>query len=153
MRIEEIFYKIGYRVLSNGNAVNKKGDKVGSYNRDYAHLTARNNGVWIRCKIHRLQSFQKYGKKMYEEGIMVRHLNGEKHDNSWENIAIGTLSQNMMDIPEDIRLAKALYATSFVRKYDKKDVKLFYEKCKSYKKTMKEFNISSKGTLHYILNK
>ena len=83
----------------------------------------------------------------------VRHVNADRGDFSWDNILIGTHSQNMMDIPEHIRLAKALHATSHVRKYDKGEVRKFYNGCKSYKKTMEQFDISSKGTLHFILNK
>ena len=72
-------------------------------------------------------------------------------DNSYENILIGTHSQNMMDISKELRLKKALKATSFVRKYNKEEVIKFHNKSKSYKETMEKFNILSKGTLNYIL--
>ena len=106
----------------------------------------------MHLSCHRLQAYQKYGDKIYEDGVEVRHNNGESLDNSWCNILIGSHSDNMMDIPKQIRIKKALHATSFIRKYDKKEVKDFYTINRSYKKTMDEFNISSKGTLYYILN-
>ena len=59
----------------------------------------------------------------------------------------------MMDISAEVRLAKALHATSFSRKHDKEPIRAYYAEHKSYRKTMEEFNISSKGTLHFILNK
>ena len=42
------------------------------------------------------------------------------------------------------------------RKFSEKEVLMirrFHKKCKSYKKTMEKFNISSKGTLHRTLNR
>jgi hypothetical protein len=36
-------------------------------------------------------------------------------------------------------------------KYDHTAILAFYNACKSYKKTADHFRISSKGTLHYIL--
>lgn len=105
----------------------------------------------IKC--HRLQAYQKYGDMLYGEGMMVRHLNGDSLDNSWGNIAIGTNSENQMDIPEQIRLFRARYASSFMQKHNHDDIISFYKENKSYKKTMEKFEISSKGTLHYILNK
>lgn len=58
----------------------------------------------------------------------------------------------MMDVPEQIRIKKALHATSFCRKYNKDEVRKFHSHSKPYIKTMNKFGISSKGTLHYILN-
>ena len=37
--------------------------------------------------------------------------------------------------------------------HDHKRIRKFFKKCGSYKKTMERFNISSDGTLSYILNK
>jgi hypothetical protein len=37
----------------------------------------------------------KYGDLLYEEGTVVRHLNGDPGSNAWDNIAIGTMSDNM----------------------------------------------------------
>lgn len=101
---------------------------------------------------HRLQAYQKYGEKMFEKGIVVRHKNSVKTDCSWDNILIGTVSENSMDRPEEERLLSAIRATKSSRKYDATEVKEFYNVCKSYKQTMEKFNISSKGTLHFILN-
>ena len=55
-------------------------------------------------------------------------------------------------MPKEDRLKYALNATKHVRKYDKQEVRDYYNSCKSYAKTMEKFNISSKGTLHFILN-
>ena len=153
MEIERILSKRGYVVTEDGTLLNPKGNKIGSKdNRGYIGSEIKVEGKGIPFFAHRLQAFQKYSNLLYEKGIVTRHLNGNKEDNSWDNIAIGTHSDNMMDIPEQIRIKKAKYAASFIKKYDYEEVINFYKSCKSYKKTMQEFNISSKGTLNYILN-
>jgi hypothetical protein len=151
-KLEQILVKRGYFVTEEGVLYNPKKESIGCYDRDYLISFIRVNGVKRKIKAHRLQAYQKYGDKLYETGIIVRHFDGNSKNNSWDNILIGTQSQNMMDIPKQIRVKSALIATSYVRKYDKNKVKEFYEKEKSYKKTMEYFNISSTGTLHFILN-
>lgn len=153
MEKEQIAQSRGYFVSELGVLLNKNGIQVGNISSN-GRITAklRHNKGFITFSAHRLQAYQKYEESMYSKGIEVRHFNGDPLDNSWNNILIGTHQQNMMDIPEQVRIKKALHATSFVRKYDKEVVKKFYNNCKSYAKTMKEFNISSKGTLHFIIN-
>jgi hypothetical protein len=124
------------------------GSSDGKYKRTSLQVDGKRTGL----KFHRLQAFQKYGHAIYKKGIVVRHRNDISSDNSYENILVGTQSQNLLDIPAAIRIANSLYAASFQRKYDVILVKKFYEENEhSYKKTMQEFGISSKGTLNYIL--
>jgi hypothetical protein len=155
MRIEELVYNRGYRVDKDGILTNPKGESIGrvepSGNLPYHLSSVKIDGRSKKFRTHRLQAFQKFGDKMYEEGICVRHLNGNSLDNSADNIEIGTHSDNMMDKSPEDRMKAALHATSFVRKYDKQEVRDFYSEHRSYKKTMDRFGISSKGTLNYIL--
>lgn len=154
MKTEQIASKRGYVVTEQGIFMNPAGKILKSINeKGYIYTNIRIEGKNVTIKAHRIQAFQKYGEKLYELGMMVRHFNGIPSDNSWKNILIGTHSQNMMDVPEQIRIKKALHATSFVRKYDKQKIKDFHINTNSsYKKTMLEFGITSKGTLHFILN-
>jgi len=155
MRIEYLVYNRGYRVDENGVLTNPKGKEIGRAERwkgmSYHLSSVKIMGRSKKFKTHRLQAYQKFGDKMYEEGICVRHLNGNSLDNSADNIEIGTHSDNMMDRSPECRMKAALHATSFVRKYDKQDVRDFHAEHRSYKKTMEKFDISSKGTLNYIL--
>ena len=151
-----IFYKKGFRITERGNVINPKGEELDPVinNRGYIPLSCRYNGDTIKSSAHRLQAFQKYGELLFYKGVETRHKNGIKTDNSFDNILIGTHSQNMMDIPESVRMDRAIHASSFIRKYNKKEVIDFHKKNgNSYKKTMKEFDIGSKGTLHYVLKK
>ena len=52
----------------------------------------------------------------------------------------------MLDIPKEQRIINAGH-----RKYPYEEIKTFHSKTKSYKMTMKKFQISSKGTLNNIL--
>lgn len=153
MRIEEVAYRHGYRITERGMLLNKQGQIVsGVIDDGYKRTCIRISGKKIQLRFHRLQAFQKYGEAIYKEGVLVRHHNGIRLDNSHENILIGTQTDNAMDIPEAIRLAHSLHAASFQKKYDNDEVKTFYENNgRSYKKTMNQFGISSKGTLNYIL--
>lgn len=102
--------------------------------------------------IHQLQAYLKYGDKILEHDC-VRHLDGNSLNNHWDNIALGSHIDNAMDKPSAVRTKVALNASSYIKKYDPVAVRQFYSTCRSYKKTMENFGISSKGTLHYVLNK
>lgn len=150
-----IAFEKGYRVDKEGQAFNSKGGfiKPQLQKNGYLKFNVRTENLVQRVRIHRLQAFQKFGEKIFLDGIHVRHLNGIKTDNSWDNIDIGNQSENMLDIPKDVRLNNSIYASSFVKKHNKDEIIEYYNKVKSYKLVMQKFNISSKGTLHYLLNK
>ncbi len=153
LRIEQIATKRGYVVSEDGIMYNPKGEEIGHKNDNgYIKTNIRpNKGEHHSVLAHRLQAFQKYGQALYLKGIVTRHYDGNKLNNSWDNILIGTHQQNMLDIPEQIRIKKSKLSWKNTREYKREDVRLFYNNCKSYKKTKEKFNISSSGTLHYIL--
>ena len=91
--------------------------------------------------------------QIYNQGIVVRHLNNNRFDNSKKNIAIGTHKENSLDIPKEKRVEIARNAGTKYSKEKIEQIKDFYKQCRSYKKTMNMFNLTSKGTLHHIINK
>jgi hypothetical protein len=142
----------GYRVDEIGNLYNPEGKELKQFTKDgYKVFSYRFNGANSVIYTHRVQAVQKYGSEALKDGVEVRHKNSIRDDNSWDNILIGSHSDNMMDIPAQIRVSKAFHASSFIRKYNKDEIKAFHLESKSYSKTMKKFSISSKGTLNYIL--
>jgi hypothetical protein len=147
-----ILFKRGYRVSEDGSLYNSNAVLVGSVQGSYHRISIRVDTKKVYVNTHRLQAFQKYGYKLFEKGIMVRHLDGNSLNNSWDNIFIGNNSDNQLDIPKQIRIKRAVNASYFLRKYIKEEVKKFHSIDKSYNKTMDKFGITSKGTLHYILN-
>lgn len=58
----------------------------------------------IPIKVHRLVAYKKYGDAALADKIDTRHLNGIRTDNSWDNVVIGSRSDNMLDIPPAKRL-------------------------------------------------
>lgn len=119
----------------------------------YREFAIKFNNTVQYLKVHRLQALQKYGNEIFKAGIVVRHLNNNSLDNSYDNIVIGTVQDNAMDIPESTRRANAQHAASFITKYNHQEVYDFYMKTKSYKETMKHFDIASKSTVHNIVKK
>lgn len=108
-----------------------------------------------RVRVHRLQAYQKFKDKIYGSNIVVRHLNGNSLDNSFNNIGIGTQVDNAIDRPKEDRIKHGRLAASFNIKYPKElidEIKEFYNNCKSYRQTKEKYNISSSGTLWHILN-
>ncbi len=59
----------------------------------------------VKVKVHRFVAYLKYGRKALRKGVHVRHRNGSSFDNSWDNILLGTQSQNELDKPEEHRRA------------------------------------------------
>lgn len=155
MKKEELAYKKGYRVSDDGIAYGVKGNKlIPIMHKKYYKISLRDeNNKKTSIKIHRLQAFQKYGHKIYLDGIVVRHLNGNPLDNSKNNIAIGTQSQNMMDRPKEERQKHSELAASYKRVFDHNEVYNYYKEVKSYIKTMSKFNIASKSTLNNIIKR
>lgn len=110
----------GYKVSLDGMVFSpsrktyNKGHRSGPYG--YMHISIYYNGYKKGVKVHRLQAYQKYGEAMFEPGIVVRHLNGNRLDNSWDNIAIGTTQDNMMDRTPEQRVQSASHGGRATRK-------------------------------------
>jgi hypothetical protein len=155
---EKIAYDKGYRVTLNGDVINPEKNKIGYIvNSGYENITIKykdetiNKIKHLKVATHRLQAYQKYGNEIYKTGIVVRHLNGNKYDNSFNNIGIGTQKDNALDIPKEKRIEMARKAGTKYNDDKVIEIKNYYSMVKSYIKTMKHFGLTSKGTLHYII--
>ena len=148
MNREQLAYNKGYRVTKCGNLIGMRGTVIGNLDpKGYYKTEFRINGKDIRFYTHRLQAYQKYGKKIYEKGIIVRHLNSNSLDNSWKNIAIGTLRDNYFDMPKEQRDYLALNVIHMHKariKYSKDFVMKLREEYKiegGYGRLGKKYNI------------
>lgn len=149
---EKLAHKLGYQCIPIGLILNPQGQVIGAVKRDgYVAFAITIDGKPVEIRAHKLQAYQKFGDEVYEKGVEVRHLNGNKLDFSWENIALGTHSQNMMDKPKEERRRIAKNASSFVKKYDYAQVIAYHNLHGSRSMTMKHFGITSTGTFHYIM--
>jgi len=152
----QIAYERGFRVTKNGCLIGLRRRRVGSINNDgYETTTILNNNKRIYIQTHRLQAYQKYGDKLFEDGIVVRHLNGNKLDNSWNNIAIGTPKDNTMDIPKEIREKRVIKHIKKQIKYEKEFVTKLredYELVKNYNELGRIYNMHS-AKIWRLINK
>lgn len=155
-RNEEIAFNHGFKVVNGVVYSPKNTIRATNYTDDgYERFTINNDGKLLQVKVHRLVAYQKYGDKLYSQGIEVRHLDTDSTNNLDDNIDLGTSQQNRLDVPEDIRIQSSVTASTKVRKFTDKEIfeiRDYHSNCKSYKETMKKYDITSKGTLHYILN-
>lgn len=146
----------GYRVTEEGNAINPNGKIIkGSITKKgYKKFNIRlQNRDTMPVFLHKLCAYQKFGDIVFAADC-VRHIDGNPLNNAWNNIEIGTNGDNRMDMPKEKRKILSKHAASFLCKYNKNEIRKFYEEnSHSYKKTMAYFGIKSKGTLWFILNK
>ena len=140
----------GYTISKHGIVRNRMGTVIrgSKTTAGYLKFSIRlKNVTSYPISFHRFQAYQKFGDKLFEKGIMVRHLNSIKTDNSWENIAIGTNSDNQLDIPKAVRRNRVHNP-----KHDHKAILEDRKQGLTYKEIMEKHNISSLGTLSYIVN-
>lgn len=146
----------GYSIDNNGNAVGPKGLLKLSGVNYYLYFGVNNpDRTRLRVSVHKLQAYQKFGDRVFEDGVVVRHADGNKHNNHWSNIEVGSQSDNMMDRCPIKRQEHSLKAAIHLRRFNDeqvKEIRDFHKSCESYKKTKERFGISSSGTLHSILN-
>lgn len=153
-----IAYSKGYRCDEKGNVISPLGNllKLRIDSRGYQAFSVNiglKGGKGV--PVHRLQAYMKFGDRIFEKNIHVRHLDGNPTNNSYDNIGIGTPYENSMDRDPEDRMKYAINASTGNRKFtDDEMVKIleFYDGCKSYKQTMQEFGITSKGSLWFMLN-
>jgi len=150
-------YRRGYRVTADGIVLSPSGRRrktdldTGGYPR---FSVAFADGIRT-INVHRLLAYQKYGEQIFESGLEVRHENGDKADCSWGNVLLGTHSENMQDKPADVRMACALYATSFVRRLSSEQEDQLRAD-RSSGMTYKQLGIKyglAKSTISYIMHK
>lgn len=147
-------YNKGYRVIDGqvfykGNNVKGRIDKT-----RYLKISIRNlNKERCRVPVHRLLAYQKYGNKIFEKGIHVRHLDSNSLNNLDRNIQIGTPKENNMDKSKEVRLLSAINAASYTKIHNHTDIVKMYNEGMSYSKIMQETGIKSKGTISFIIRK
>lgn len=95
-------FEIGYRVDKNGVVKNPNGTilKCGLDKRGYLKFAPFK---LVKIFVHRFQAYAKFGEKLFEKGMVVRHLDSNKLNNSLDNIAIGTQAENLDDNPKEIK--------------------------------------------------
>lgn len=68
----------------------------GCLNGFYKEFAFRIDGKTVKVNFHQLQAYTKFGDEIFNNDC-VRHLNDNQEDNSWDNIELGSRSDNMQD--------------------------------------------------------
>lgn len=147
-------HRRGYRMVD-GELYNPSGVRVtGGYSSGgyYRNFSIKIDGRKVFFTMHRLVAYQKFGDALFEDGVVVRHLDGNSKNNLSENIAIGSYSDNEMDKPVKMRVSAAHKASRASMKYDHKKVIVLCEKGLSYREIMEELGIASEAAISYIVN-
>jgi hypothetical protein len=136
----------GYCVNEDGELISPSGGKpkgaINSTGYREINLRERNSRCYLKLRIHKLMAYPKFGDKIFDPDMQVRHLDNNKLNNSWNNIGLGIQSANMMDIPEKERRSHAKLAARARRRLtddqaqqlrkDKKDGMTHRELCQKY---------------------
>lgn len=129
----------GFRATEDGTIISNTGKSVGSQRPDgRMHFVsiADENGLRRTLLSHRFIAYQLYGDKIFEPGIVVRHLNDDPSDNRFENIALGTYKDNKRDQKSNnIKSTPGKYNGSYGAIYR-------YYMANGWSKTMKDLNLS-----------
>jgi hypothetical protein len=151
-------YKKGYRYID-GDVVSPYGRRLKlsltttGYLKFSIRTGSRSDGTSKKktVLVHRLVAHQKYGDRIYSRCV-VRHLDGVCTNNDPGNVVLGSQLQNIMDINPADRRYKSLVAAKAQRRFSDSEIRKIRAEHHSYKETMEKWGISSKGTLHHILN-
>jgi hypothetical protein len=57
--------------------------------------------------VHRLIAYKKYGNKLFDPLLEVRHKNNDGTNNRGRNLLLGTRLENIMDMPAELRSSKS----------------------------------------------
>lgn len=150
-------HDLGFHVLEDGRVVSPRGTVLspGQDSRGYRAFSIKlAGGCSKRVCVHQLAAYQKYGAALFLPGMETRHLDGNKLNNSLDNIAIGTHHDNIMDMAPKVRITKALQAAAKRRKLDAHTVnalRLDYMGGMSYAGLTARYGIT-KCAVSYIVN-
>lgn len=152
---------LGYKIDVEGNVTSHLGKKLKPQLKEcsgvkYYKFSVRFENKTRYVKYHRFQAYNKFTDEIFTEGLQVRHLDGNSLNNSADNIILGTHQDNQDDISAEKRKARAIYVSSFNRKFTDAETELIFQdrfvNNFTYKKLCKKYNTSN-STLHFILNK
>jgi hypothetical protein len=150
--------KRGYWINCRGDVQSPQGNilKTTANKDGYRKFTIRIDGKHSTIFVHKMMAYSKYGEAALATGVEVRHLNGNKVDNTWNNIEIGTRSDNMMDRPVEQRQAVGRKMNANRRKLTQQQAETIRaEKTlgASYKYLAKKYSVSPRAIWNIIKDK
>ena len=100
----------GYRVTRSGQVIGVRFGrplKLSLASSGYLVFSTYVDDIFHSLLVHRFVAYCKYGEALFDTEC-ARHLDGNNQNNSWDNIAVGTVRENMADrSPEMVARAQA----------------------------------------------
>ncbi len=153
---EEVFFLFGFDILPTGEIFHTNNpDKIlpTTILDNTVRYNPIINGVKLIFTVHRLQAYKKFKNSLFEEKMIVIHIDTNMLNNNIDNIKIGTRSERMMMFSKEERQKSSEHASSSNIQYNHSEVYKFYKENKSFKKIQEVFGIKSKSTISNIINK
>lgn len=129
-------YERGYRMIG-GELFNRLNKKIKEHidKKGYKYIdfivceqnSSKKAISRIRLFTHRLAAYQKFGEKIFDKNLVVRHLDGNSSNNHPENLGIGTQKENLKDIPQKIRRIVSLTGAFKTRMFTDEEIKAIIE--------------------------
>ena len=136
----------GYRVNELGEVIKPNGKicKINSWpkGKNLSYYVFGFRGYKIQ--VHHLVAMQKYGVEWLLGNLLVRHKNNDSLDNTFDNIILGTKSDNWHDIPiekREIHLGKVHKASRIFTDDQVREIRTNKDKL-SLKKMADKYNCS-----------
>lgn len=146
---------VGYTIDKFGNINSKTGKPlILSKSGNYLKFTVNKNGEYGTVKVHSFQAYCKFGNKLFNDGIEVRHLNNNSLDNTFENISIGTKHENHLDKDRETIKKVSIAGAQKLRRFtsdDIRDIRLKKRNGDTLKEIADIYN-TSKGHISSIVN-
>lgn len=147
----------GYTIDRDGSVTGPSGKVLSltKNSRGYRSFSIKYEKKTKSVRVHQLQAYTKYGNDLLAEGTEVRHLDGDKDNNSWDNIAIGTSHQNKTDQSQEVRTARARRAAKSLRKMTDEQViecRRLHAEGTSQKALCEKYGVA-KSTMSGIINR
>lgn len=155
-------YEVGYKCTKDGGIISNKGrtlklNVTNNTSKAYYTFTYKfKNGRYGKraratIPVHRFIGYVKYGEQLFTPGLVIRHLDSNSKNNTFENLQLGTYSSNSMDIPPEIRISRTLKGAAKTRKLTDLQVIEIEEKLlqgKSHSQLAAEYGCS-RFTIYY----
>ncbi len=79
--------------------------------------------------VHRLAALQRFGaESLFARGVVVRHLDNNKLNNSVSNIAVGSYRDNARDNPDAVNARRAQAAAAAFRTFNENEIRSILER-------------------------
>jgi hypothetical protein len=94
----------GYVALPDGRIIGKRGKelKLAPQSRGYLVFSVPYEGKSQAVPVHRFVAYTKFGEELFNAEC-VRHLDGNPHNNSFDNIALGSIKDNYHDMDDELK--------------------------------------------------